>query len=494
MGVSSGSKVKLGYGPELEVDELPPPPSLKFSSIMKIIGPSAIVLGVAIGSGEWLIGPANAVLYGPYILWIATASILLQTFLNLEIVRYTMYTGEPIFNGMLRLRPGPRFWGPLLVLLSILERAWPAWAFACATGVVAAFIGKIPGAAEAYLVMVTGVILALIIVGIVSVGGVIERALEIAQWVMIFLIIGMLAVLNAIAVPLPTAAEVAKGFFTFGYLPKGATIVLLGALAGYAGAGGLNNTTVSNYYRDKGIGMGAKVGAIPSLIAGKKVTVSPVGKVPRLDSENLKRWKVWRTIAWIDIVGIFTIGAFIGMYLPVALAVGLIPLGTKLPAWGIAAYQGEYFSKLWGPIGWVVALLAGIWILFSTQLGSTDMITRTLVDLIWQASEKVRKWARGEIKKLYYTVLAFIIIWIIFAFALNYIFGIVPLAWILMVANISNVVLALTAATTIYINRKWLPKEIRMPIWIAVILGIGVVFWSMFAILATLVTFFGITI
>jgi Mn2+/Fe2+ NRAMP family transporter len=494
LGVSSGSKVKLGYGSELEVDELPPPPSLKFSSIMRIIGPSAIVLGVAIGSGEWLIGPANAVLYGPYILWIATASILLQTFLNLEIVRYTMYTGEPIFNGMLRLRPGPRFWGPLLVLLSILERAWPAWAFACATGVVAAFIGKIPGAAEAHLVMVTGVILALIIVGIVSVGGVIERALEIAQWVMIFLIIGMLAVLNAIAVPLSTAAEVAKGFFTFGYLPKGATIVLLGALAGYAGAGGLNNTTISNYYRDKGIGMGAKVGAIPSLIAGKKITVSPVGKVPRLDSENLKRWKVWRTIAWIDIVGIFTIGAFIGMYLPVALAVGLIPLGTELPAWGIAAYQGEYFSKLWGPIGWVIALLAGIWILFSTQLGSTDMITRTLVDLIWQASEKVRKWARGEIKKLYYTVLAFIIIWIIFAFALNYIFGIVPLAWILMVANISNVVLALTAAATIYINRKWLPKEIRMPIWIAVILGIGVVFWSMFAILATLATFFGITI
>jgi len=494
LGVSSGSKVKLGYGPELEVDELPPPPSLKFSSIMRIIGPSAIVLGVAIGSGEWLIGPSNAVLYGPYILWIATASILLQTFLNLEIVRYTMYTGEPIFNGMLRLRPGPRFWRPLLVLLSILERAWPAWAFACATAVVAAFIGKIPGAAEAYLVMVTGVILALIIVGIVSVGGVIERALEIAQWVMIFLIIGMLAVLNAIAVPLSTAAEVFKGFFTFGYLPKGATIVLLGALAGYAGAGGLNNTTVSNYYRDKGIGMGAKVGAIPSLIAGKKITVSPVGKVPRLDSENLKRWKVWRTIAWIDIVGIFTIGAFIGMYLPVALAVGLIPPGTKLPAWGIAAYQGEYFSKLWGPIGWVVALLAGIWILFSTQLGSTDMITRTLVDLIWQASEKVRKWARGEIKKLYYTVLAFIIIWIIFAFALNYIFGIVPLAWILMVANISNVVLALTAAATIYINRKWLPKEIRMPIWIAVILGIGVVFWSTFAILATLATFFGITI
>jgi Na+-translocating ferredoxin:NAD+ oxidoreductase RnfE subunit len=63
-----------------------------------------------------------------------------------------------------------------------------------------------------------------------------------------------------------------------------------------------------------------------------------------------------------------------------------------------------------------------------------------------------------------------------------------------MVANISNVVLALTASATIYINRKWLPKEIRMPIWSAIILVIGVIFWSTFAILATLATFFGVKI
>jgi len=492
--MSEKPKLKLGHGPELEVNELPPPPPMSLLGILRFIGPSAIVLGVAIGSGEWLIGPSNVVLYGPQILWIATASILLQTILNLEMVRYTMYTGEPIFNGMLRLWPGPRFWGPFLVVLSILERAWPAWAFACATAVAAAMLGKIPGAAESLYVMITGVVLALIIVALVSVGGVVEKALEIVQWIMIFAIIGTLVVLCIAAVPGSVAAETFAGFFTFGYLPKGATLVLLGALAGYAGAGGLNNTTVSNYYRDKGIGMGAKVGAIPSLIKGKKVTVSPVGKVFRIDPENLKRWKAWRTIAWIDIVGIFTTGAFIGMYLPTALATALIPRGTKLPTWGIAAYQGEYFSKLWGPIGWVVALLAGTWILFSTQLGSTDMITRTLVDLVWQASEKVRNWCRGEIKKLYYTVLAFIVAWIIFAFALNYVFGIVPFAWILMVANISNIVLALVAAATIYMGRKWLPREIRMPMWSAVILAIGVIFWLTFAILSTLATFFGVTI
>ncbi|MEM4672500.1 MAG: hypothetical protein QW366_01840 [Sulfolobales archaeon] len=54
--------------------------------------------------------------------------------------------------------------------------------------------------------------------------------------------------------------------------------------------------------------------------------------------------------------------------------------------------------------------------------------------------------------------------------------------------------LALTAAATIYIGRKFLPKDVRTPIWSAIILAVGVVFWTTFAILATLATFFGITI
>jgi hypothetical protein len=108
--------------------------------------------------------------------------------------------------------------------------------------------------------------------------------------------------------------------------------------------------------------------------------------------------------------------------------------------------------------------------------------------------KKNQKLVQGEIKKLYYTVLALIVAWIIFAFALNYVFGMVPFAWILMVANISNIVLALVAAATIYMGRKWLPREIRMPMWSAVILAIGVIFWLTFAILSTLATFFGVTI
>ena len=54
---------------------------------------------------------------------------------------------------------------------------------------------------------------------------------------------------------------------------------LLGALAATAGSGGLGNLTVTNWVRDKGFGMGAKVGAIPSAVGGQQIQLSHVGMV-----------------------------------------------------------------------------------------------------------------------------------------------------------------------------------------------------------------------
>ncbi|MEM1526726.1 MAG: hypothetical protein QXZ41_03080 [Ignisphaera sp.] len=51
-----------------------------------------------------------------------------------------------------------------------------------------------------------------------------------------------------------------------------------------------------------------------------------------------------------------------------------------------------------------------------------------------------------------------------------------PFAWILMVANISNIVLVLIAGVNHIHRRKYLPKEIRTPIWSAIILAIEVYF------------------
>jgi hypothetical protein len=75
-----------------------------------VVGPGVIVLGAAIGSGEFLLGPAAFVQYGLMILWITGVATILQTIYNQELMRYTMYTGEPAFTGFLRTKPSSTFW------------------------------------------------------------------------------------------------------------------------------------------------------------------------------------------------------------------------------------------------------------------------------------------------------------------------------------------------------------------------------------------------
>ena len=69
-----------------------------------------------------------------------------------------------------------------------------------------------------------------------------------------------------------------------------ATVV---AFIGIAGAGGLSNTLFSNYARDKGWGMGALVGAIPSAIGGRTIGLSHIGCAFVPEGDNLARWQGW---------------------------------------------------------------------------------------------------------------------------------------------------------------------------------------------------------
>ena len=100
-----------GCLPDWEVADLPAPPPYRFSRAFRsVLGPGIIALGGSIGSGEWLLGPAITAQYGGRLLWIATIAILLQSFINTESIRYTIYTGEPMFSGYMRCKPGSRFW------------------------------------------------------------------------------------------------------------------------------------------------------------------------------------------------------------------------------------------------------------------------------------------------------------------------------------------------------------------------------------------------
>jgi hypothetical protein len=116
----------------------------------------------------------------------------------------------------------------------------------------------------------------------------------------------------------------------------------------------------------QGYGMGGKIGYIPALIGGKTIHVSPHGKVAMPTELNISRWKGWWKLLNIDQWFIFYGGAMAGMFLPGILYVAVIPKGTTLPAWGIAASSASGLITQLGSFGWFLALFFGFWIMYST--------------------------------------------------------------------------------------------------------------------------------
>src|SRR3972149_11577540 len=114
--------------------DFPEAPPLK-----KLIGPSFIILAAGLGSGELILWPYLSVNFGLGLIWAAVIGITFQFFINMEIERYTLVTGESIFVGLTRkfgrLIP---FW---FIFTTLVPWMWPgiiassATVFAAAAGI-----------------------------------------------------------------------------------------------------------------------------------------------------------------------------------------------------------------------------------------------------------------------------------------------------------------------------------------------------------------------
>ena len=440
--------------------DLPEPLPYSLRNVFRTIGPGAILLAASIGGGEWLVGPAIAVRHGPGILWIATIGIALQLLFNLESIRYTLYTGEPILSGILRLKPGSRFWAPIYVALTIAQLGFPALAAGCATVLFAAFVGRMPAAADAgSLAYVTyGVIVFVLL--LLLFGGTIERMLEYASWGMIAYIFVFLITVNIAFVPVEHSLRTAAGFVDFGHLAPDVNLLLLASLATTSGSGGIGNLAITNWIRDKGMGMGSTVGAIGSAVGSGHVQLSHVGNVFPVTQENLRRWRLWWKYVTADQVWLWGLGCFVGMFLNVNLATAIIPEGTDLAKVGAGAFQAQYMrDHLWSGL-WFLGLLNGFWILFSTHLGNTDVLVRVVTDILWTASSRVRRWRGGNISVIYYSLLLAFTVWAVIAVD----FG-TAMQLFTMLATIAGFVLAVAALQVLRVNTTLLPLELRPPLW-----------------------------
>jgi len=464
--------------------ELPLAPNPKGLAWLGTVGPGVIVLGASIGSGEFLLGPAAFVRYGLSLLWIVAVSAVLQTLFNLELMRYTMATGEPVFTGFMRTRPSATFWAWLYAILYFLQVGWPAWAGAAGGAIFFLAAGRLAGAEDRETVYWIGVVLFLVCAAVLTVGRRIEHTLEVLNWVLVVTILGTLGVLCVAFVPGHVwgsalaglvGFDPARGSFTF--VPAGADFFLLGAFAAYSGAGGVANLTLSNWARDKGYGMAAHAGYIPTAASGEKVTLAHTGFTFAPDREAMARWRGWWRIVVADQWGVFFGGVLLGMVLPGMLYVTFLESGQDIRGLGIAAALAEAMSARAPALGIVIALM-GVWILTKTQLDLVEGMVRAITDILWTGSPRVRSWRGGDVRVVYYAVLAIVVAWGLLALRLTQ-----PIVLLQISANMAGVVFVISSLHLLWVNNVLLPEALRPPLWRSAALGAIAIFYAAFVAL-----------
>jgi hypothetical protein len=445
-----------GCLPAWRVAELPQPLPFSLTNVLRTIGPGAILLAGSIGAGEWIVGPLMAVQYGPQILWIATVGIVLQSIFNLEAVRYTMYTGEPILTGIMRLNPGPRLWAPVYIALGAAQLATPAVAAATANVLWSMWQHRGPLPEESGSVNLLGMAIILITAWLLLAGKSIERLLEKLSWFMIAFIFLFLVIINLWVVPWTTTARTVQGFLLPQPLPDQMDLVLLALFAATAGSGGLGNLAVSNWFRDKGFGMGQHVGGIGGALADHQQQLQPIGAVFEVNPDSRKSWHKWWLYARLDQQGLWAVGCWLGMLLNVNLVMAIAPGMGTISSAEAGVMQARYLAdSVWAPLWWL-ALINGFWILFSTHLGNTDVLVRTVCDVLWAASPRVRRYPASRV---YAALLGILLIWALIAIHLGSVLNLFKVLGI-----VASPIMSLAAIQILRVNTRFLPPDLR-PAW-----------------------------
>jgi hypothetical protein len=98
--------------------------------LRKVLGPRIVANGIGLSPGELIIWPYITSQVGLVFLWAVVIGVLTKFFLNMEIERYTLATGETAITDFSRFwKP----WGIVFCLCVIISNAWPGVATSGAT-------------------------------------------------------------------------------------------------------------------------------------------------------------------------------------------------------------------------------------------------------------------------------------------------------------------------------------------------------------------------
>lgn len=437
--------------PAPQVRDLPEPPA----NTWKIIGPGMVGAGVGLASGEFILWPYISSQVGLVFLWGAVVGVVVQWFLNMEIERYTLATGETALTGFNRYG---KHWGLFFAIMTYFANLWPGWATSSASMLTYLFGGGDARWIAIGMLVLIGAILTLAPVVYVM----LERLIAVK--------IAAVAVLVILALVLAIRAK------TYGALGDAVTkpdfpasqlgfALVMGAIA-YAGAGGGQNLVQSNWIRDKGFGMGIHVPRLTSPVTGEaEADPTANGYTFPPDEKNLDRWRRWWKFANIEQAATFVAITVVTIIFTSMLAhATLFGNGDVKNSISFLKIEGTTLQSIVG--GWFGYLFwaIGAFALFAAAAGIVDYTSRLASDMI---KARYLRTSKVTESKLY-----FWLVWGLVAF------GIIVLLAGLTQPLVLLVISACTAGTMMFVysgllwwmNSRALPQAIRITTWRSAVL------------------------
>jgi hypothetical protein len=391
-----------------KISEFKKAPFPVFPGILAALGPGIVWMALAQGSGELIWWPYIVAKYGLGFLFLLIPACFLQYPLNYHIARYTILTGESIFQGFIRLN---RLFAFFLWILMTVSFLWLG-AFVSAGGTAISALTNFPqGWTPREQTLFWSYITIPVFVFALLFSRIIYRTIE--KIMFLIAIITTFGLLLACLQHDVISSSVAffKGLIKPEFpLPRKwdpeDTTKLLTAIT-FAGLGGFWILFYSYWLREKGSGMSKYFGHITSPITGKPEIIPDTGFVPDDSRESQEFKRRWERYIVID-SGIGIVGNLFTTLMTCLLAYALLfPKGLLPEHYEIAVVQAKFFESSWGIAGRVLFLIIAAAFLSDTWLTTADAVSRVHTDFVYAYFPSSRKFS---VRTWYYIFLTAITI------------------------------------------------------------------------------------
>ncbi len=443
--------------PLREVREMPEPPR----NYWRLVGPGVVAGGVGLSSGEFVLWPFIASQVGLVLLWGALVGVVTQFFLNMEVERYTLATGETALTGFNRFW---RHWGLVFAVLGYFANLWPGWAISSAT-LASYLFGGSPTMIAVVSLLVIGFSL--------TFAPVVYVALERLIFVKVAAVLVLVVLGVAFAIEPESWRALPAGFASIGTLPDGLSVALVFGAIAFAGSGGAQNLCQSNWIRDKGFGMGQYVPRLVSPITGaaeaKNSTATSYIFEPT--PANMARWRRWWRFANIEQVFSFVLVTAVTIGVTSLLAHSTLFGEPNLPNnVSFLKIEAEQLQRTVAPWFGVLFLAVGAFSLFGSAMGIIDYTSRLAADILKTT------YTRGASESRSY----FWLVWGMVGLGCTILLAGLsqPITLLVVSASTGGIIMFLYSFMLIALNRKMLPSTIRISpfrtatlVWSTVLFG-----------------------